>query len=42
MCSLGDGYFYLSHNYKIEAGQGSIIRLYRFTGNADNAFEAVK
>ena len=42
MCSLGDGYLYLSHNYKIEAGQGSIIRLYRFTGNADNAFEAVK
>lgn len=42
MCSLGDGYFYLSHNYKIEEGQGSIIRLYRFTGNADNAFEAVK
>ena len=42
MCSLGDGYFYLSHNYKIEAGQGSIIRLYRFTGNADNAFELVK
>ena len=42
MCSLGDGYFYLSHNYKIEAGQGSIIRLYRFTGNANNAFEAVK
>lgn len=42
MCSLGDGYFYLSHNYKIEAGQGSIIRLYRFTGNADNAFEAIK
>jgi hypothetical protein len=42
MCSLGDGYFYLSHNYKIEAGQGSIIRLYRFTGNAENAFEAVK
>ena len=42
MCSLGDGYFYLSHNYKIEEGQGSIIRLYRFTGNAENAFEAVK
>ena len=42
MCSLGDGYFYLSNNYKIETGQGSVIRLYRFTGNADNAFEAVK
>ena len=42
MCSLGDGYFYLSNNYKIEEGQGSVIRLYRFTGNADKAFEAVK
>ena len=42
MCSLGEGYFYLSNNYKIEAGQGSVIRLYRFTGNADKAFELVK
>lgn len=42
MVSLGEGYFYLSHNYKIEAGQGSIIRLYRFTGNKEQAFEQVK
>ena len=42
MCSLGEGYFYLSNNYKIEAGQGSTIRLYRFTGEADEAFEQVK
>ena len=42
MCSLGEGYFYLSHNYKIEAGQGSIIRLYRFTGNEKQAFEPVE
>lgn len=42
MSSLGDGYFYLSHNYKIEAGQGSTIRLYRFTGEEDAAFEQVK
>lgn len=42
MCSLGEGYFYLSHNYKIEAGQGSIIRLYRFTGNEKQAFESVE
>ena len=42
MCSLGEGYFFLSNNYKIEAGQGSTIRLYRFTGEADEAFEQVK
>ncbi|MBR5137927.1 MAG: hypothetical protein IKV12_00085 [Alistipes sp.] len=42
MCSLGAGYFYLSNNYKIEAGQGSTIRLYRFTGEADEAFEQVR
>lgn len=42
MCSLGNGYFFLSHNYKIEAGQGSIIRLYRFTGEENAAFEQVK
>ena len=42
MCSLGEGYFYLSNNYKIEAGQGSTIRLYRFTGEAEAAFEQVK
>ncbi len=42
MVSLGEGYFYLSHNYKIEAGQGSIIRLYRFIGNKEQAFEQVK
>jgi hypothetical protein len=42
ICSLGDGYFYLSHNYKIEAGQGSTIRLYRFTGEEDAAFHQVK
>ena len=42
MCSLGEGYFFLSNNYKIEAGQGSTIRLYRFTGETDDAFEQVK
>lgn len=42
MCSLGDGYFYLSHGYKVEQGQGSIIRLYRFTGAEDEAFVQVK
>ena len=42
ICSLGDGYFYLSHNYKIEQGQGSTIRLYRFTGEEDAAFHQVK
>lgn len=42
MCSLGEGYFFLSHNYKVEAGQGSIIRLYRFTGNENMAFEQIK
>ena len=42
MASLGGGYFYLSHNYNSEQGQGSTIRMYRFTGDAASAFEEVK
>ncbi len=42
LCSLGGGYFYISHNYRNENGQGSEIRLYRFTGDADKPFEPVK
>ncbi len=42
MASLGDGYFYFSHNYNSEAGQGSKIRLYRYSGRADQAFDEVK
>lgn len=42
MASLGGGYFYLSHNYNSEQGQGSTIRMYRYTGDANAAFEQVK
>lgn len=42
LCSLGGGYFYISENYKNDKGQGSVIRLYRFTGAADRPFEAVE
>ena len=42
LCSLGGGYFYISENYKNENGQGSVIRLYRFTGADDGPFEAVE
>lgn len=42
MASLGGGYYYFSHNYKSEQGQGSTIRMYRYTGRADEAFEQVK
>ena len=42
MASLGEGYFYFSHNYNSEQGQGSTIRMYRYTGRADAAFEQVK
>lgn len=42
MASLGDGYFYFSHNYNSEAGQGSKIRLYRYSGRSEQAFDEVK
>lgn len=41
MASLGGGYFYFSHNYKIDEGQGSTIRLYQFTGQSAHPFEQV-
>ena len=42
MVSLGDGYFYFSHNYNSEQGQGSTIRMYRYSGRPDAAFDVVK
>jgi hypothetical protein len=42
MTSLGGGYFYFSHNYNSEQGQGSTIRMYRYTGEIDAAFEEIK
>ena len=42
ICSLGKGYFYISQNYRSAEGQGSNIRLYRYTGEAQNPFELVK
>ncbi len=41
--SLGNGYFYVSHNGKTDAGhQYCDMRLYRWTGNSENALEEVK
>lgn len=42
LCSLGDGYFYISHDYRNADGQGSVIRLYRLTGDAEQPFKAVE
>lgn len=42
LCSLGDGLFYISHNGKNEQGQFSNVKLYRFVGTEDKAFEPVK
>ena len=42
MTSLGEGYFYFSHNYNSEQGQGSTIRMYRYSGRPDAAFDVVK
>lgn len=41
ICSLGDGLFYISHNSK-KPEQNSTLHLYRWTGDADNAFVKVK
>lgn len=42
LCSLGEGYFYISHEYRNAQGQGSVIRLYRLTGSDEGPFEAVE
>ena len=42
MAALGGGYYYFSHNYNSEQGQGSTIRMYRYTDREDKAFEEVK
>lgn len=42
LCSLGGGLFYISHNGKNEQGQFSNVKLYRFVGTEDKAFEPVK
>ena len=42
LAHIGDGLFYISHNYKNDSGQGSTIRLYKFNGKASGPFEQVK
>ena len=37
LAELGGGLYYISHNYKIDAGQGSTIRLYRRATSADKS-----
>lgn len=39
---VGGGYYYISHNYANKEGQGSDLRLYRLTNNAEKIFELVK
>lgn len=40
--ALGGGLFYVSENYSTAAGQGTLLRLYRFTGKASEAFLRVE
>ena len=43
LCPLGGGYFYISKNESDGKGmQSSTVRLYKWTGNADNPFLAVE
>lgn len=42
LASIGDGLYYISHNFKNSEGQGSVLKLYRFNGKADGPFELVK
>lgn len=43
LCPLGGGYFYISKNESDGKGmQSSTVRLYKWTGNADNPFVAVE
>lgn len=39
---MGKGYYYISFNYSSAEGEGSTLRLHRFTGNEDKPFERVK
>lgn len=40
--SLGMGYFYISHNYRNDQGQGSVIRLYHLTNDTEHPFVTVE
>lgn len=40
--ALGGGLFYVSEDYTTDGGQGTLLRLYRFTGDASDAFEKVE
>lgn len=42
LVELGNGLYYISHNYKIKEGQGSTIRLYRLSSEYKQPFEQVK
>lgn len=39
---VGDGYFYISKNFKKDGQQGCELRLYKWLGKPDKAFERVK
>lgn len=42
LVELGGGLYYISHNYKIEKGQGSTIRLYKRSADLSKPFEQVR
>ena len=39
---IGNGYYYISFNYATKEGEGSNLRLHRFTGKENGPFEWVK
>lgn len=42
ICAMGNNYFYLSENYQNDQGQGTILRLYRYTGQPNQPFVPVQ
>ena len=42
ICALGEGFYYFSDNFSNKDGQGSVLRLFKYVGNEDVPFEAVK
>ncbi len=42
IAAIGQGLYYISHNYVKEKRQASVLKLYKFNGKADGPFELVK
>ena len=42
LASIGDGLYYISHPYTQDKRHASVLKLYKFNGEASGPFELVK